>query len=67
MAMDRSEIEKLADAIIAYRARNGLNQTEFAALCGLTKPTIGAIESGRHGVTRVTKVKILNVISTKEE
>ena len=57
----------LSDMIINYRAKHDLNQEEFAQRCGLTKQTIGAIESGRHGITKLTRAKIMRVIESEEE
>ena len=57
-----TDLKELADQIIRYRAEHDLNQQEFAERCGLTKQTIGAIESGLHGITKLTKAKILRVI-----
>ena len=63
---ERSAERELGDEIIRYRAKHNLSQTEFANLCGLTKQTIGTIESGRPGrsgnVSRITREKILMVI-----
>lgn len=58
--------EELPDMIVRYRAKHSLNQEEFAKRCGLTKQTIGAIESGRHGITRLTRAKILQVLESEE-
>lgn len=57
----------LADKIVRYRAKHDLNQEEFARKCGLTKQTIGAIESGRHGITKLTEAKIIQVIEAESE
>ena len=57
----------LSDRIVQYRAKYNLNQSEFAKQCGLTKQTIGAIESGRHGSTKRTIAKINQVLKTMEE
>ncbi len=57
----------LSDMIVDFRAKHNLNQTEFARMCRLTKQTIGAIESGRHGITKLTKAKIMRVISEVEK
>ena len=57
----------LSDAIVNYRAKHNLNQEEFAHRCSLTKQTIGAIESGRHGITKLTRAKIMRVIEESEE
>lgn len=59
-------IANLSEMIVRYRAKHNLNQDEFAIRCGLTKQTIGAIESGRHGITKLTRAKILNVIEQEE-
>lgn len=59
--------QSLPDMIVQYRARHNLNQTEFAQKCGLTKQTIGAIESGRHGITKLTRAKIMQVILADRE
>lgn len=56
------EIMELSDLIVRYRAKHDLNQEEFAQRCGLTKQTIGAIESGLHGITKLTKAKIMMVL-----
>ena len=56
------DMSVLADQIVRYRAEHDLNQQEFAEMCGLTKQTIGAIESGLHGITKLTRAKILRVI-----
>lgn len=59
--------QSLSDMIINYRAKHDLNQDEFARMCNLTKQTIGAIESGRHGITKLTRAKIMRVIESEEE
>ena len=58
--------QELSNAIVNYRAKHDLNQAEFAERCNLTKQTIGAIESGRHGITKLTKAKIMRVIEEEE-
>ena len=60
------DVSGLSDEIVRYRAKHNLNQDEFAKRCNLTKQTIGAIESGRHGVTKLTKAKIMRVIESEE-
>lgn len=52
----------LPDLIVRYRAKYDLTQAEFAKLCGVTTQTIGAIEAGRHGTTRLTQAKIIQVL-----
>lgn len=53
---------KLDEWIVRYRAKYNLTQAEFAKLCGVTTQTIGAIEAGRHGTTRLTQAKIIQVL-----
>lgn len=60
--MRLDELAVLADKIVRYRAEHDLTQQGFAERCGLTKQTIGAIESGLHGITKLTKAKILRII-----
>lgn len=55
-------IRSLPDLIVRYRARYNLTQAEFAKLVGVTTQTIGAIESGKHGATKLTQAKIIQVI-----
>lgn len=56
------ELYNLTEMIVRYRAKYDLNQEEFAKRCGLTKQTIGSIESGRHGITKLTRAKIMQVL-----
>ena len=60
-------VQSLPDMIVQYRAKYNLNQAEFAERCKLTKQTIGAIESGRHGITKLTRAKIMQVILADKE
>ena len=60
-------IRNLSDQIICYRAKHDLSQTEFAERCGLTKQTIGAIESGLHGITKLTRAKIMRILDESED
>ena len=62
-----AEEKSLADMIVEYRAKYDLSQAEFAERCKLTKQTIGAIESGLHGNTKLTKAKIMQVILADKE
>lgn len=71
MTQDVVSLVALRDKILRYRARHNLNQEEFAKICGLSKPTIGVIESGhfrvgRKGISRLTQAKILNIIEREE-
>ena len=63
------ELGNLSEQIVRYRARHDMNQEEFAVRCGLTKQTIGAIESAKRkcGITKLTKAKIMNVLESDKE
>ena len=61
------QFQSLANRIVRYRAKHDLNQDQFARECGLTKQTIGAIESGRHGITKLTEAKIVQVLEKEME
>ena len=52
----------LAERIVEYRARERLNQTEFANKVGVTTMTISNIENGRQDPSRLTIAKIEQVI-----
>ena len=58
---------ELGKKIVCYRAKYNLSQTEMAKLCKLTLQTIWNIENGVQTPTRLTKQKILNVISKGKE
>ena len=58
---------ELGEKIVCYRAKYNLSQTEMAKLCKLTLQTIWNIENGVQTPTRLTKQKILNVISKGKE
>lgn len=40
--------ERVASKIKEYRKKRGLSQQELADLCGISKRTIGKIESGEY-------------------
>ena len=67
-----SELAELREKILRFRASHNLSQAEFAEMCGLTRPTVGAIESGgyrreRTTVSEITKMKILNCLEKFEK
>lgn len=64
-----SDLRQLRERIIRYRATHDLSQTEFATMCGLTRPTIGAIESGgyRPNRPRVSEITIFKIRSVLDE
>lgn len=71
MSVEISSLAELRERVIRYRAAHNLNQDEFAALCGLTRPTIGALESGgyrpgRTAISSLTWAKIVNFLDKAE-
>lgn len=66
-----SDLKELRDRIVMYRARHSMSQDEFAKRCGLTRPTIGAIERGefrpnRATVSEITMLKIVDFLGKED-
>lgn len=57
----------ISDRIIRYRAKERLNQQEFAERCGVSKQTIYSIENGLQEPSKVTLAKIELVIGSEEK
>lgn len=51
-------MKKLSQEVIEYRAVHGLTQKQFAALVGVSVPTIIYIENENRGTSKVTEAKI---------
>lgn len=58
---------KIADRIVRYRAKERLNQQEFADRCGVSKQTIYSIENELQEPSKVTLAKIELVIGTEND
>lgn len=56
---------ELANKIILYRARHNLSQVEMAKRCNVTAQTISNIETGTQNPSKITVLKILQVIGEK--
>lgn len=56
----------LAERMIEYRAKQSISQTELAKRCGVSYPTISAVENGIQEPTKVTQAKIELVIGKEE-
>lgn len=56
----------LQERMIEYRAKEKLNQPEFAKKCGLSTQTVCSIENGRQSPSKITTAKIELVIGKKE-
>lgn len=61
--MSSKELKDLSQKIVCFRAKNNINQEEFASRCHLTQQTICNIENEKQKPTKLTKQKILNVIN----
>lgn len=56
------------DAVREYRIKHGITQQEFAKRCGLSRPTIVAIENKDHYyVNLVTRHKLEEVLKEGDE
>ena len=55
----------LVDVIVSYRERNNLTMKEMAEKCGISYPTLWAIENGKRKPHRTVVRKILNVIENE--
>lgn len=52
----------LQEQMIAYRAKNGISQTELAKRAGVTVQTINSVENGHQKPSKVTEAKIKMII-----
>ena len=59
-------MENLRKMIIDYRAKERINQEEFAQRCGISRRLISAIENGKYSPSPVTEAKIRIVVDSKE-
>lgn len=57
---------ELRERMIEYRARERINQTEFANRVGVSKQTIYSVENGLQDPSKVTTAKIELVIGKEE-
>ena len=61
-------MKELGKKVHWYRIQHGLTQKEMATLCGLSSPTIIAIESGKyHRPNFRTLQKILSVLEDAKD
>ena len=52
----------LAERMLRYRAKTGINQREMAKRCGISLQAVNYIERERQNPSRVTKTKIEMVL-----
>lgn len=58
-------MKTLAERILEYRAKHNISAREFAKMCKLSLQTIYSIENGVQVPSKITRLKIENVL--KEE
>lgn len=58
-------MKTLAERILEYRAKYNISAATFAGLCKVTPQTIYSIENGVQTPSKITRLKIENVL--KEE
>lgn len=51
----------------AARERAGLTQAELAAMVGISRQTVGAIETGRHGTSFELACKLADALGVRIE
>lgn len=60
-------MESLAEKILEYRARHNISAREFAKMCKLSTQTVYSIENGWQHASKITRLKIENVLKEKEK
>jgi len=56
----------LSERMVSYRAKENISQSELAKRCGVTLQTINTIENEVQNPSKLTLVKIENVIGKEE-
>ena len=56
------EFNVLREKILDYRGKHNISQAKFAELCNLSVQTVCNIENGVQKPSKLTKMKILNVL-----
>lgn len=59
-------MKTLAERILEYRALHDISAKEFAKLCKLSLQTVYSIENGLQTPSKITLLKIENVLNKKE-
>ena len=57
---------ELKDAMIMYRAKERISQSELARRCGVSLQTINSVENGTQSPSKVTEQKIRLVVEGEE-
>lgn len=59
-------MKPLAERILEYRALHDISAKEFAQRCKLSLQTVYSIENGLQTPSKITLLKIENVLNKKE-
>ena len=59
-------MKTLAERILEYRAKHDISAKEFAEKCKLSLQTVYSIENGWQHASKITRLKIENVLKEKE-
>lgn len=59
-------MKTLAERILEYRALHDISAKEFAQRCKLSLQTVYSIENGLQTPSKITLLKIENVLNKKE-
>lgn len=59
-------MKTLAERILEYRAKHNISAREFAKMCKLSLQTIYSIENGVQTPSKITRLKIENVLKGEQ-
>ena len=59
-------MKTLAERILEYRAKHNISAREFAKMCKLSLQTIYSIENGVQTPSKITRLKIENVLKSEQ-
>lgn len=60
-------MKTLAERILEYRAKHNISAREFAKMCKLSLQTVYSIENGVQTPSKITRLKIENVLKENEK
>lgn len=60
-------MKTLAERILEYRAKHNISAKKFAEKCKLSLQTVYSIENGVQTPSKITRLKIENVLNKKED
>lgn len=59
-------MKTLAERILEYRAKYNISAREFAKMCKLSLQTIYSVENGVQTPSKITRLKIENVLKGEQ-